>query len=182
MPHPRQDIREAAKAQLVAANTAAADRVTETRVVPHKRPKLPAIAVYMLAETVDPASWATAPRELKRFADLAIEGAAQQAEDVDDALDALALQIEAAIHKDETLGGKCSDCVLASTEVDVLEEGQQLIGVVRLNYRVTYYTDAPAISDQAALDDLRTANIRHNVGGNLPAGNEAVDQLENLDQ
>jgi hypothetical protein len=181
MPHPRQLIREACKAQLIAAATAAADRVTETRVVPHKRPKLPAIAVYMLAETVDPTSWGTAPRELKRFADLAIEAAAEAAADVDDALDNLALQIEAAIHKDETLGGKASDCVLASSEIDVLEEGQQLIGVVRLNFRVTYYTDAPAIADQAALQDLITADIRHNVGGALPAGNQGHDTLTGLE-
>jgi hypothetical protein len=181
--HQRQLIREAAKAALV-GKTGAGARVYETRVVPFKRLELPAIAVYTLEENVDPASRSTAPRELKRTVDLAIEAAVKQGENIDDALDAIALEIERALHADETLGGAASDSILSSTEIDVLEDGDRLVGVVTLVYSVTYYTDAPAAEDAAAgeLVDLARVDVRHNLGGSVDVNDEARDRLEGLDR
>ncbi len=184
--HKRQAIREAVKAQLIGVGpngydyrTAAALRVYATRVLPWKRGELPAIAVYMLEESVAPESKATAPRELTRNAQLAIEAAVKAGDNVDDALDAIALEIERAIHSDETLAGTASDAVLATTELNVAEDGERLVGFVRLTYSVTYYTYAPEAAD-VVLDDLTTVNIRTSLGGTVAPADQAEDLLENL--
>jgi len=149
--HQRQTIREAVKTALVDASTAAGSRVYESRVSAHRRLRLPAIAIYTMEEVCDDRK--TAPRVLKRDLTLAIEGAVKLAADVDDAMDSLADEIEVAMHADPTFGGVMADSVLTSTAIDIAEEGDQPIGVIRLDYRVTYYTDAPDESD-VVLDDL----------------------------
>src|SRR5918912_779283 len=110
MAHQREVIRKAVQGQLLAANTAAQDRVFATRLVPYRRMQLPAFAVYTPEEPVDPASQRTAPRELKRNLRLVVEAAVNEGailraapvQNVDDALDDLALDIERAIDADET--------------------------------------------------------------------------------
>lgn len=172
--HQRQVIRSAVQARLVAAMTCAEDRVFRSRVLPYGEIDLPAIAIYTRSEPVDPASESTAPRELTRNLRLVIEGAVQLTEDLDDALDALALEIENAIDRDETFGGAAADAVLVGTDITTSEEGAQPIGAVLLTYAITYYTrpgDAPA----TALDDFETAHVRTNLGAAVHPDNEAVD-------
>lgn len=155
--HPRQVIRHAVVSQLV-GKTGAGSRVYPDRRIPFQRVELPALAVYVPTESVEIQSRATAPRELDRRAQVVVEAAVQQAENVDDALDALALQVEDALHADWTLGGVASDLLLTSTETDVVDTGKQLIGVARLEFEVRYYSAAvPA----ATLDDFKTADVRH---------------------
>jgi hypothetical protein len=178
MLHQRQVIREAARDAL-RGRTAAGARVYETRVVPLRKLELPAVSVYTLEEEVDPASSSTAPRELKRTVDLAIEALVKQGDNVDDAIDAIALEIERAMHADPTLGGAASDSVLASTEIDVLEESDRVVGMARLVYSVTYYTWAPDSAD-VALPDLSTVGIRHDLGGAVHEDDEARDTIEGL--
>jgi hypothetical protein len=163
MSHPRQAIREAIKAALL-NHTAAGARVFETRMLPAKRLELPAITVYTLEEPVDPASGSTAPRELTRNAQIAIEAAVKQGENVDDAMDDIALEIERAMHADETFGDVCANSILASTAMDVAEVGDQPIGVVILTYSVTYRTFAPEAAD-VTLDNFESAGVRYPVGG-----------------
>lgn len=157
MPHPRQVIRHAVVAQLV-GKTAAGTRVFPARRIPFQRVELPALAVYVPTESVDVQSRATAPRELDRRAQVVVEAMAQQAGDVDDVLDEIAFQVENALHADWTLGGVASDLLLTATETEVLDDGKQLIGVVRLEFEVRYYSEAvPA----ATLDDFKTADVQH---------------------
>jgi len=176
MPHQRQLIREAAKTTLV-GKTAAGPRVYETRIVPWRKLELPALAIYTLDESVDPASSTTAPRELERTVDLAIEGAVRQGENIDDSIDELALEIERAMHADPYLGGTASDSILSSTEIEVVEESDRLVGVVRLVYSTRYYTLAPDPAD-VELDDFKTADIRTSLGGVVEAENQAHDVVE----
>jgi hypothetical protein len=171
MPHPRQLIREAVCAQLVAADTAAESRVFETRIIPIRQPELPAIAVYTLEESVEESG--SAPRELKRVLQLMVEGAATGA-DIDDTLDDLALEIERAMHSDETFGGTASDALMASTDVEILEQGQKLIGVVRIVYQVTYYTHAPEAAD-VPLDNFNTFDVHTSLSGDQAVADQAHD-------
>lgn len=157
MPHPRQVIRHAVVAQLL-GNTVAGARVFAARRVPFQRVELPAVAVYVPTESVEVTSRATAPRELDRRAQVVVEACAQGAGDVDDALDEIALQVENALHADWTLGGVASDLLLVSTEVDVMDDGKQLIGVARLEFEVRYYSDAVFAG---TLDDFKTADVQH---------------------
>jgi hypothetical protein len=185
--HPRQLIREAAKVVLVgtapAFLTAAGDRVFETRIIPYRKRELPAIALYTLTEPIDQAGSNTAPRKLKRQLSLMIEAAAAVPAEgtIDDVLDELALEIEIAMHREDTLGGLVSDLMLASTEMDVAGEGENLLGVLRLTYSVTYYTDAPDSRD-SELDEFQSANIRHKLNNLVEEANEAVDELTGIHQ
>lgn len=175
MPHPRTLIRQAVKAALLNATTAA-DRVHTSRSVAWRPKDLPAIAIYTLEEEVDPSSANSAPRELKRNLSLAVEVAAVQQASIDDELDALAQEVERAICADDTLGGKASDIVLASTNVDILADGERIIGVMRLEFAATYYTFAPDAED-VPLPDFETSNIRYKLGNAVYQDNEAVDDL-----
>lgn len=177
--HQRQAIREAVKAQLL-NRTAAGARVFESRTVPFQRLELPAIAVYTLSESVEIEG--TAPRELKRTMELAIEAHVSVRPDttVDDALDALAEEIERAMHADQTLGGTAGDAVLSSTDVGISAEGNRPTGVVGLTYSVTYRTYAPEASD-VSLDDLNTADIKYSLENAVNPANQAEDKLQNLE-
>jgi hypothetical protein len=181
MPHLRQTIRETVKALLVAASTGAATRVFETRVVPWRTVELPAISVYTLDETS--AHNNTAPRELTRELTLEIVAAVRATTDVDDQLDDLALQIERAMHRDWTLGNVVADSVLASTEIGVESSGDKPIGMVRLNYTITYRTNVPEDEDVAdLLTDLQEVDTKFNVGGGQDPRDQAEDDLTGLDQ
>lgn len=182
MAHQRQLIREAAAAALVAANTAAGSRVYETRQIPHRKLELPAIAVYTLQESVDADSASTAPRWLIRQVQLLIEAIVKPGANVDDTLDAICLEIERAMHADETLGGTCWKSILSSTELDYFEEGDKEIGLAKLIYSVTYETQAPD-ADDVELDDLSTIAINYSLNGEQPdEDDQAQDLIENLEE
>lgn len=161
MAHPRKLLRQAVAALLAGASTAAAARVYATRVAPVRKDQLPAIAVYTEDEEVDPDTFQTAPRELKRDVDLVIEGyvAHSAAVPVDDAMDNLAEQIEAAMDGDRWLDGTAGESVLARTETGIADPNSDpLIGVVRLTYTVTYRTSptAPTLTNDFNTVDVKT--------------------------
>lgn len=177
--HPRQAIREAVRARLISAATSAGARVYETRMTPFREVELPAIAVYTMDETADDRG--SSPRELTRKLTLEIVAAVRAADNVDDALDSISLEIERAMHSDETLGGTASDSVLTSTDIGIEIEGNKPIGMVRINYAVTYYSHAPESAD-TALGDFKTADIRFSLNNEQAPLDQAHDQLQNLDQ
>lgn len=180
MAHPRKLIRHAIVAQLIAASTAAGARVTGTRVEPHNRKTgLPAISVYTLREPVDQDQSAqTSPRELTRDVKVEIVGwvAHSDALPVDDAMDDLAEQIEAAMDGDPYLGGEAADSILEETVMQVVEDNgssDPLVGVVALTYSVTYRTSPAAPADLA---DFLSVDAKHRIVGAVEE-NQARDQF-----
>jgi hypothetical protein len=137
--HPRHQIREAVVAQLLGA-TAAEERVFPTRFVPWKKLALPGIAVYALEETVEAVR--TLPRELVRSLRIEVLAVVSGTEQVDDAVDALALEIETALHADPSFGGTAEDSLLSSTQIGTDEDQGRPLGAARLVYDVRYYTPA----------------------------------------
>lgn len=178
MAHQRQIIREAAAEQL-RGKTGAETRVFESRVTPFKRLELPAIAVYSLEESIDPDSRLTSPRVLTRDVKIAVDAAVKLLEDVDDAIDTLSAEIEAAVQADPTFSGAANDAVLESTTIDLVPDGEKPMGVLRLVYAVRYFTDTADV--QAALDDLKTVDVKTSLGGIQAPADQAEDKLENLD-
>lgn len=180
--HQRQVIREAAVAQLKgvspAFKTMAGARVYETRMVPWRNQELPAISVFSGDESVDDQQ--SAPRELKRKLDLTIDAVVIASEDLDDVLDAFALEVERAMHADPTLGGAASDTVLKRTTIGTMVEGNRPIGAVQLVYETTYYTNAPEASD-TTLDDLETVTSKTSLSG-LQAVAEQAQDVVNLSE
>lgn len=173
MSHPRKLIRHAIRDALDGA-TAAGARVYATRKLPLRRIELPAVTVWTLEESVAADSRESAPRELERELSVVIEGWVSVAGDAaDDAMDDLAEQIEAAMNADRYLGDTAADSVLDSTAMEVVEDGDRLMGLVALSYSVTYYTEVA--EDGAPVDDFLTAEVTHDLGGNVHPDEVAVD-------
>lgn len=180
MPHQRQLIREAVKAALL-NQTAAQGRVEETRLVPARIGELPTISVFSNEE--DSEKGQEAPRELKRRLVITVEcrvgvpaGGA-----LDDSLDAIAQEVERAMHADPTLGGKCQDSFLSGTNFGTVAGAERPLGAVQLLYAVTYWTGAPEAADVEA-DNLKTINVKTSLSGQVIPDDQAEDQLEDLDQ
>lgn len=180
MAHQRQLIREKVKSLLL-GNTAAETRVFESRVIPWNKLQLPAIAVYLGNEDIDPPSSTSAPRELKRTVDVRIEAAVQQTDNPDDAMDDLLLEIESVLSPEETWGGVVSDSFLAGVpEPEILETGGKLVGVLTVIYSATYYDYA--LQEEPSLAVFDRANIRHKLNNTVHVNNEARDTLDDINQ
>jgi hypothetical protein len=137
--HPRETIRKAVVTILERARTDAGDNVFPTREVPWRSVELPGIAVYSLEES---STQQHQDAELVRQVVLAIHAVVRLTEGVDDALDALSLQIEKAMAADPTLGGTALLSHLAGTEISVDETTARPVGAIRLAYEVRYHTNA----------------------------------------
>jgi hypothetical protein len=175
MAHPRALIRQAAVAQLIAASTAAGSRVEATREIPYRRSNEPAIGVYTPDEATD-TDTRTAPRELTRDLRLVIEAVIVGVGGVDDALDDLAGQIEAAIDADDTLSGTAAETKSPQTETEVMEESGKRVGLLRITYTATYYTFAPLTV--SAPDAFLSASLKHNLNGEVNPADQAEDIVE----
>jgi hypothetical protein len=177
MAHPRKLIRQAAVAVTTNATVAGA-RVYGTRVAPIRKTGLPAIAVYTEDEEVDQDSATTAPRELKRNLDLVFEAfvAHTDALAVDDAMDDIAEQIEAAMDANRYLNGTAGESILVRTETGIADgSADPLIGVAKLTYAVTYRTSPAVVGGNLA--DFTDANVTTNVVGGVADTVPAVDDF-----
>jgi hypothetical protein len=137
--HPRETIRKAVVTILERARTDAGASIFPSREVPWRSVELPGIAVYSLEES---STQEHRDVPLTRLVILAIHAVVRLTEGVDDALDALSLQIEKAMAADPTLGGTAQLSHLAGTEISVDESTARPIGAIRLAYEVRYYTNA----------------------------------------
>ena len=180
MAHQRTLIRQAVVAALIAADTSAGARVFASRVVPFKaRGEFPVLAVYTLEEETDiDESLSTAPRELDRRMPLVIEGwvvPSAPADNVDELIDDLALEVETAMHADPYFGDTCAESILDRTETEVVEEGNRLVGILVMTYAVRYHTKAPEPPDD--LDDFLTVGNTTNLGGVVHEDIDAEDHF-----
>lgn len=159
MAHQRQVIRHYVRDLLTAGNTAACNRVTATRINPYRTGELPAISVYTLEDTVDQERSNTAPREYTRDLKLEIAGWVTPGDDVDDRMDDLALEIETLMDGDIYLGDNAADSMLEATAMGVRGEGDAIMGLVTLTYRVRYTNLAPEAP--TGLSDFLTADVKY---------------------
>lgn len=143
MAHQRKQVRDAIVARLIAAATAAGSNVFANRAKPLFVTELPAILVYTKNETVEIAN--ESPREYRRGLVVSLELVATGANEasVDDALDDLAEEVEAAIFEEETFGGLVTDTILGETEMELLQEGEKPIGAAKIALTMPYYQQLP---------------------------------------
>lgn len=166
---------------IVDAATDAGDRVTRSRGAP-ARGQLPSISVFVDSEDVDPASIETAPRMLTRNLVMAVECwiEADDIDALDDGFDDMALQIEAALDQDDSLGGTAFSCVLSSTLIRGFVEGAKPLGCVRLEYNVVYETSLRTLVRDGALSDFNEAEVRTEVDRDMADADQAVDSLQDV--
>ncbi len=178
--HERQQLREAIVTQLTGATSAGA-RVTKTRLEPTRGAGLPCLSVYTGDEDVDPASRKNANRELKRSVEVSIAAwdLAEPNEEIDDVLDALALEVETAMDADCEFGGKAYSSILTRTEIGVKMDGSSPMGCVQLTYTCEYLTDLRIAAPE---DDFDVADIQYSLSGDQAAADQAHDLEEGINQ
>jgi hypothetical protein len=147
MNHPRTAIRDALVDRLKTKIsdvflTDAEDKIYGSRSKPLFDQFLPAILVYARSENILEERFTTdGYGATKRELDVAIEAVMLGNEEIDNALDNIAAQIEFAFDGWEMLNRKSDIMKLKSTEIDVSIDGSKIYGAIRLNYSITYYTE-----------------------------------------
>jgi hypothetical protein len=134
--HARRAIREAAAADVTGLASTGA-RVFQSRM--RAQDALPCLLVTTNDEEI-----VREDLDALEGRDLEIEfvGIAKAAADVDDVLDAIAEEVETAIGPNNTLGGRVKRMHLVRLRMEFDDELEQPVGLVRLTYRCTYFTNA----------------------------------------
>lgn len=139
--HYRQRIRDAVAERLANAETLAGPNVFTSRARPileilQKREAV--LSVYTADET---SQRSRDGHLLERTLTVSIEAAAGGGDDLDDVLDVLAEQVEAAIDADPTLGFLLSDDMeLTATTSEITARGNQQVGAFRMDFEAKYLT------------------------------------------
>jgi hypothetical protein len=176
--HERKQIRDAVVAAL-SGHTSAAARVYPSRIRSLANEELPAICVYTDAEQTDEPSANTAPRELKRSMQVAIEAWVSVVANgpVDDAFDAIALEIETAMDADDSLGGTVFWAWPSSTEFGIDNKGARPMGCVKIEYTCVYHSELRTSAQDAARADLKKIDVQYDLNDAQP---DVRDRAEDL--
>ncbi len=142
MPHHiRRQVRDHVVAILSALppDVIPAGRVLKSRVRDLDDDQLPAILVYTAKEA---ARRSNQDGDLERVLDLVIDLRVQDNDDIDDALDALAVAVETAMDQDARVGGLAlDDAVLTGTEIGLAGgQGMAINGMAQLTYAIRLHT------------------------------------------
>jgi hypothetical protein len=173
MTHPRNEIRNAVTALLM-GSTSAGVRVFPTRKTDHLASELPVISIYTRDE--DSELNGNAPRELERSTRLLIECMVQEDENVDDAMDDFAEEVEDIMDADYTLGGLCFESQLVSTDMDSVKDSGRAVGILELTYQIEYRTDAfVAVTGTDAATDYTNTTVVHDLEGNQADADKTSD-------
>lgn len=159
--HIRKLIRQNVVARLVVAQTAAGDRVYNSRFNPLGDGELPCLNVLTLAENTD-GQFDETRKIYKRNLDLVVEVAVSAAlgPDADSVadLDDLCLQVEAVVLDDERHGQNADDTEYESTVIGNNGDGAVDIALARMTFEVIYHLDDND-ADPENLDDFLRAGI-----------------------
>lgn len=170
--HQRKVIRKAITAALV-DKTVAGSNVFSTQKLLYVQDDLPAIAVYAENET---STWdQTAPRELDRKPTFIVESIVDAGENVDDAMDDMAEEIEKVMDTDPFFGEEAYQSYLAGSEMLSAGDGDREIGILTLTYQFSYRTIAfvPPVDP----DDFDTADATYNLGNEQDPADQTSDEI-----
>jgi len=139
--HYRQRIREAVKDRLLAADTMAGTNVFTSRARPvleilQRQQMVLSIYTGDESSTSSPDGY-----NLVRTLTVSIEGMAGGGDDLDDVLDNLAEQVEAAINEDDTLCTLLTEPMeMQTTTSEITARGNQQVGAFRMDFEAEYIT------------------------------------------
>lgn len=141
--HLRKQIRDAVKAKLMGLATTG-NRVFIGRTRPLAAGHEPTLLIYTRDEQSE-AEEQGSPRPLMRDVQLFVDGRVTASAPPDNLLDQIALEVETALGG-ETLNGLAWDLLLRSTSAEVVAQGEEHVGMIRIEYRVLYRAieNAPA--------------------------------------
>lgn len=137
--HVRRQIRETV-AGLLAGLPLTGDNVFASRVYHLEPANLPALLVYSESESSTPLGIGT-PRQLDRLLQIRVEAYAQVTVDLDNALDAICLQVETALANPVgPLVSLARTITLISTEIALEAVADQPCGRATMTFEVEYFT------------------------------------------
>lgn len=125
--------------------------------------ELPNIIIYTKNEPSE--KFVEAPREFKRSLNLEIEiqyrlnPPDEDTVNIDDAMDDIAEEVERRVLLDPTLNNLASDTLLDNTEMDIVQNGNQLIGSCKITFVVEYNQPVDYSENDDSLDDFETAHV-----------------------
>ena len=136
MSHVRQQIRDQLKTTLTGLTTTGAN-VFSSRVYDHD--VLPSLTIYTLSEELGEES---ANKQL-RLLNIVVEARAKATSNLDDTLDTIGAEVEAAIFNtgDTTLGGKCKDIDFEGIDIELSGESDQPVGLMSIRFACLYRVD-----------------------------------------
>lgn len=119
----------------------------------------PACSVYTLDE--DGSESLEAPREYKREVTIAIEILQARADDttLDDDLDDLVDQVEAVLFLREEAGGNAARATYKGTRFAFDDEGERPMGLARIEWSATYYTEVAEVGPAPGITDFELAHV-----------------------
>ena len=139
MPHMREQIRDAVVTACTGLTTTGS-RVYKERLYQLRAADLPGLRIYCGAEQVEPDRLGAVHGQ-SRDMELIVEGLARATADLDETLDDITAEVEAALAADITLGGKCKALYLSAIgDPEQSDDSDQPAGLVRLTFRVQYRT------------------------------------------
>ena len=134
MSHVRQQIRESL-ATVITGLVSTGENVYQSRVYPHDQ--LPCLSIYTRDETAEHDS-VSRPRSSRRELSLTIEIRAKQSADVDDKIDQISAEVEAAVSADITLGGISKDIQYQGIDIQFDDGVEQPTALGIINYNIIY--------------------------------------------
>jgi hypothetical protein len=171
MTHPRSQIRAAFVDRLIDA-TAAEERVFKGRLMPIEEPELPAIVVHTRdTEEVQSRSISGWNGFEQRRCIVSVVCIAQSFDDIDENLDTMAIQVEAALQSWIIPGFESSDPFLLDTKSEDPEfDGSLATGASTLRYVVTYRTPYRECSNPYVIVDGSLEQSGAYPGGQVAPG------------
>lgn len=145
MAHVRQSIREAVATAITGLASGAP--VYQSRVYPVEYQALPVLLVYSLEETVDVDSMPLGSHAGLRRLGVAVEAVSRLASGMDDELDTLCAEVEAALAAsiDSSTSGELGALVrwgeLIGTEITIEDEAEKPTGRAVMDWQLEYRTD-----------------------------------------
>ena len=130
MSHARQTIREAI-ATLVTGLTTTGARVYQTRFYRLGQNQLPCLLVYTLEETIERSAM-TINKTLVRNLTVRVEGAAEAVANLDDTLDTISAEVEAALSGQLPAG--VEEFYLNQVQINLSTEGERPVGAVGMDF------------------------------------------------
>ena len=142
MTHARQQLRERVATDVTGLTTTGS-RVYQSRIYNLEKTDLPCLLVYSKNEDSE-RDTIKGTNGLARNLSIVIEGYQKGASDLDDSLDTIAEEVEAALGADPTLNGLAKDSSIVSTDIEYTGDGETPIGLVRMTFNVNYRTTTTA--------------------------------------
>jgi len=139
MSHVRQQIRDRFAA-LIDGLATTGSNVFQTRIYPLRDDNLPGLSLYTEAEEIDDEE-GKVERLQHRSMNIVVTGHEMLAAGLDDQLDTIAAEVEAAVFDDRFLNNLAFANDLISIDTDYSAEAEKPIGTIQLIFKVQYLTE-----------------------------------------